>query len=79
MYETKAQFIRRAAAVPNKVGRIKFGSSTMYESSLIDQIRLMTTVCHERLSMSGEFFKTGGYFTSELFRVVLCDFEFAVL
>ena len=39
----------------------------------------MTTVCHERLSMSGEFFKTGGYFTSELFHVVLCDLEFAVL
>ena len=30
------QFIRRAAAVPNQIGRIKFGSSTTYESSLID-------------------------------------------
>ena len=25
----KAQFIRRAAAVPNQIGRIKFGSSTV--------------------------------------------------
>ena len=25
--ENKAQFIRRAAAVPNQIGRIKFGSS----------------------------------------------------
>ena len=33
---SKAQFIRRAAAVPNQIGRIKFGSSTRYESSLID-------------------------------------------
>ena len=27
----KAQFIRRAAAVPNQIERIKFGSSTTYE------------------------------------------------
>ena len=26
---TNAQFIRRAAAVPNQIGRIKFGSSTV--------------------------------------------------
>ena len=26
---SKAQFIRRAAAVPNQIGRIKFGSSTV--------------------------------------------------
>ena len=33
---SKAQFIRRAATVPNQIGRIKFGSCTTYESSLID-------------------------------------------
>ena len=27
-YTCEAQFVRRAAAVPNQIGRIKFGSST---------------------------------------------------
>ena len=27
--KSMAQFIRRAAAVPNQIGRIKFGSSTV--------------------------------------------------
>ena len=39
----EAQFIRRAAAVPNQIGRIKFGSSTTYESIFL--IKFDSAVC----------------------------------